>query len=156
MNKILLILFSAGLLMACNSGNNNMESEDLRSAEKSHNEQEKISEGLVLNNGAKWKADSITLFNVAILQNVISETKKESLEDYYQIATQLQSVLKKMVAECKMKGADHDALHQWLEPLLKRVNDLNKETSTDNAAANLNEIEKHLKLFAQYFELQGS
>ena len=112
--------------------------------------------GLGLNNGAKWKADSTTLFNVALLQNIISDTKKENLDDYHQIATQLQSGLNKMVAECKMKGADHDALHQWLEPLMEKVKELNNVTSTENAETNLSEIENHLNLFAQYFEEEGS
>ena len=80
--------------------------------------------------------------------------KRNLFHRSHQTAKELQSGLNKMVAECKMKGADHDALHQWLEPLMERLNDLNKETSTDNAAANLNEIDKHLKLFPQYFQVQ--
>lgn len=152
MKKIVTMLLVTGLLLACNSGNDNKGNTDSISTEENHQDHEKKSEGLILNNGAKWKADSTTLLNVALLENIVSAAKKESLENYIQTATQLQDGLNKMITECKMKGADHDALHQWLEPLMEKTRDLKKATSTENAAAIMSEIDKHLNLFAQYFE----
>jgi hypothetical protein len=57
-----------------------------------------------------------------------------------------------MVTECKMKGADHEALHQWLEPLMEKTRELKKVSNVENAATLLSEIGKQLALFPQYFE----
>lgn len=45
-------------------------------------------ESLELNNGVKWKADSMTMSNVAALKVIVSDTKKENLENYIQTAEQ--------------------------------------------------------------------
>lgn len=156
MKKILVILLTTGLLLACNSGSDNANGTTTATETENHQELAVQVHGLELNNGAKWEADSSTLFNVAIMQNIISGARKESLENFHQTAKELQSALNKMVAECKMKGAEHDALHLWIESMMEKVKELNNETSTENAAANLSEIDKHLKLFAQYFEEQSS
>ena len=66
--------------------------------------------------------------NVALLKVIVSGTKKENLENYIQTAEQLHDGLNKMINECKMKGADHDALHQWLEPLLKETKEMKNAT----------------------------
>lgn len=152
MKKILAVLLVTSFMMACNSGDDKEKAAATDPAAETQHEQEQKATGLVLNNGTKWKADSTTLLNVSLLQKIVSGAKKENLDNYTQTATLLQGGLNKMVNECKMKGADHDALHQWLEPLMEKTKDLKKATSTENAAATLNEIDQHLKLFAQYFE----
>ncbi|HEX6848421.1 MAG TPA: hypothetical protein VF144_15665, partial [Chitinophagaceae bacterium] len=58
----------------------------------------------------------------------------------------------KMISECKMKGPDHDALHKWLESLISEVSKLKRTTSEQEAAEIIKETDKHLKLYAQYFE----
>jgi len=105
----------------------------------------------VLNNGAKWKADSITVLNVSLMQSTISSAQKESPLDIRKTAALLQDGLNKMVTECKMKGPDHDALHHWLEPLLEKTKALKKATSIEQASVILSELEKQMNLFAQYF-----
>lgn len=106
--------------------------------------------GLSLHNGAKWKADARTLANISLLKTVVSDALKQPPVNYEQAAVGLQKGLDKMVAECSMKGPDHEALHQWLLPLVKKVNEL-KTSSGENAAIRLREIEKHIYLFDQYF-----
>ena len=107
---------------------------------------------LALNNGAKWKADSTTVLNVGIMQNIIAAAKKESLENYLQTAAGLQDGLNKMVVECKMKGADHEALHHWLEPLMEKTKALKNANNIENAGTIFGEIENQINLFPQYFE----
>ena len=104
------------------------------------------------NNGVKWKADSITMSNVALLKVIVSGTKQENLENYIQTAEQLQDGLNKMINECKMEGADHDALHQWLEPLLEETKEMKNATEVKIAQDKLKEIKERINLFAQYFE----
>ncbi|MCK9402101.1 MAG: hypothetical protein M0Q26_01750 [Chitinophagaceae bacterium] len=151
MKRALTMLLATGLLLACNSQNEKENSTTAEPATENHEHTEKAN-GLVLNNGAKWKADSTTLANAAGLQGIVSNAKKESLENYLQTASRLESGLSKMVNECKMNGADHDALHQWLEPLMQKTKELKKATASENAAAVLGDIEKQISLFAQYFE----
>ena len=90
--------------------------------------------------------------NVEILQNIIAAAKKESLENYLQTAAGLQDGLNKMVVECKMKGADHEALHHWLEPLIEKTKALKNANNIENAGTIFGEIENQINLFPQYFE----
>jgi hypothetical protein len=153
MKKVLLTLLATGFLLACNPGKKPSENNPSIQTGEDHQGQEKKPEGLVLNNGSKWKADSTTMLNVALLQNIVSKAKKESIENYEQTAVLLEDGLNKMVKECKMKGADHDALHKWLEPLMEKTNKLKKQSNVESAATLLSEIEKQVTLFPQYFEL---
>lgn len=150
MKKIIAILISSGLLLACHSKNESPAAAETATEAHGHDDH---STGLVLNNGARWKADSTTLVNAALLHSVVSNAAKENPDSYMQTATQLQDGLNKMLSECTMKGADHDALHQWLEPLMEKVKRLKKANSADAAAAILTEIEKQVNLFPQYFEI---
>ena len=51
-----------------------------------------------------------------------------------------------------MKRADHEALHNWLEPIMEKTKELKKENSIETARTIFGEIEKQLNLFPQYFE----
>lgn len=151
MKKILGILFLSSLLLACNSSADKEHSKEANAVTKDHEHVEKASE-LVLNNGVKWKADSTTLANAANLQTIIAAAKNESLDDYLQTSKALESAMNKMVTECKMQGADHDALHKWLEPLIEKTKELSKATAPENVEPILHELEIHVNLFPQYFE----
>lgn len=150
MKQILTILLSVSLLAACNSNDKKSTAES--ATVENHAYHDKITEGLVLNNGARWKADSTTVVNVGILQTIVSGAQKESLDNYTQKAKQLEDGLSKMISECTMKGADHDALHKWLEPLMEKTKDLKEASAVSKAADILHDIEKQVNLFPQYFE----
>lgn len=111
--------------------------------------------GLQLNNGAKWAADAPTNANVKNLQAILAtfgEGTDRSLSAHLNVAEQLQTGLNKMIKECKMKGADHDALHQWLEPLLGQVKQLKAATTETDAAALLQTILTQVSYYDQFFE----
>ncbi|HLF46007.1 MAG TPA: hypothetical protein VI548_06260 [Chitinophagaceae bacterium] len=152
MKKLLAILSVTGFLLACNPGNEKEKNAVTDPVTENHPEHAEKATGLILNNGAKWKADSTTWVNAANLQTIVSGAKKESPENYLQTSTRLLEGLDKMVKECKMQGADHDALHQWLMPLMEKTKNLKTVTSVENAATILLEIEKKVNLFPQYFE----
>jgi hypothetical protein len=152
MKKYLAILLAAGLLLACKAGNDKEKSSAAEPAGENHSEHAEKVSGLNLNNGAKWKADSTTLWNAGNLHAIITKAKQESPGNYLQTATQLQEGLNKMVKECKMQGPDHDALHQWLMPLLEKTKELQKAATAGEAGKILTEIEKQVNLFPQYFE----
>ncbi|MBI2274288.1 MAG: hypothetical protein HYU70_10870 [Bacteroidetes bacterium] len=143
-------LLGLSLLLACNAGENTVASGTASKIDTSQNLPATAVPGLSLNDGVKWKADAKTLANISLLKSVLADALKQNPVNYDLAATALQKGLDKMVAECSMKGPDHDALHQWLLPLMKKVNEL-KKTSDDKAAAMLREIETHIYLFDQYF-----
>ncbi len=151
MKKIWRILFVTSSLMACNEPGGHDSNATSEPAKEQHDHTEKVP-GMVLNSGAKWKADSTTMVNAVNLQTIIAAAKTESPADYLQTSTALQAGLNKMVSECKMQGADHDALHVWLEPLMEKTKELGKTTSTENAATILHELETQVNLFPHYFE----
>ncbi len=109
---------------------------------------------LSLNNGEKWKADESTNNNVASIEKMVvsfNDGKEKKLEDYKALHASLQSGVEKMVKECRMKGADHDALHLWLEPLMGMVKQLGDVTSAEEGAASVEKINNQVKLYPQYF-----
>lgn len=152
MKQILTILLATSLLLACNAGNEKEKITTTEPAAETIADHAEQATGLALNSGARWKADSTTLLNVALLQKIVSGTKKESLENHLKIAASLQDGLNKMVSECKMKGADHEALHHWLEPIMEKTKELKNANSIETARTIFGEIEKQLNLFPQYFE----
>ncbi len=151
MKKLLAILMVTAVLLACNSAAEKEKSTAADTLTNNHHDHEEAT-GLALNNGARWKADSITIANVSLLKETLSVAKKEKLEDYLQTASQLQEGLNKMLSECKMKGEDHNALHQWLVPLMEKVKVLKTATTVEDAAAISTAIEKQVNLFTEYFE----
>ena len=76
------MLLVTSLLLVCNSQNDKTGSTDSESSAEKLKEHEEKPEEVVLNNGAKWKADSTTLLNVALLKSIASGAKKESIENY--------------------------------------------------------------------------
>jgi len=154
MKKLLIILLLTGTLWACNNHNPSTNKETINVSEADH-QHEIISEKLVLNNGAKWKADSTTTNNVknllAIIEAFNSEADK-SLTSYKKTAADLQQGLDKMISECKMQGPDHEALHKWLEPMIEQVAKLKQATIETDAGKFLEAIHAQVNRYTQYFE----
>lgn len=143
-------LLVLSLLLACNTGENTVSSGTASIIDSTQNLPATAVTGLSLNKGVKWKADAKTLANVTLLKTAVADAVKQNPVDYSLTAAALQKRLDKMVAECSMKGPEHDALHQWLLPLVQKVNAF-KKASGENAAVLLREIETQIHLFDQYF-----
>ncbi len=110
---------------------------------------------LQLNNGVKWLSDSSTDQNVLQLQHSVAQFRKialPDLNDYHQAGKALQSDLQTLIKQCRMTGPEHDALHVWLEPLLVLVKNLNAAENTDRAGQEMDEIERRVNLYAEYFQ----
>jgi hypothetical protein len=153
MKKYIFILLGFGFLAACNNEVDHAEHKTSIEAPTpaAHNEETV----LALNDGKKWDSDETSNINVAALKKVLDEFDEKNattVKDYNVAATNLKGVLDTLIKECRMKGADHDALHAWLEPLMKDVNDLNKTTTEDEAKNLLDQIEERLNEYNKYFE----
>ena len=113
---------------------------------------------LVLNKGAKWKADSITHANVnklrATVENFNAGTDK-SMVAYQQTATDLRHGQDRLVRECKMTGSDHTALHKWLVPLMEEIARFSRSATQASSAQSLKAIHTQMELYAQYFEQEN-
>ena len=110
---------------------------------------------LALNNGQKWEADTPTNENVEAIRSIAQSFAVEphtAITDYHVLGSGLQKGLDKMILECKMSGPDHDALHQWLEPILKDVNELKKADTIASAEKIFHAINERLEMYTQYFE----
>ncbi len=94
--------------------------------------------------------------NVKNLQEIFKEFREEkepSLPACQNTQKDLQQGIDKMIRECKMTGADHEALHKWLEPLIAQVAQLKQVSTASAAAPALKAIEKQVEIYNQYFEL---
>ena len=159
MKKLLILFLCTSLLWACNDDNKSTEIKNAsehaeHDADSSH--QQKTGEhALALNNGKKWDGDESTNQNVEALKSIITpfgQKENRTMEDYSVLAADLQAGLDKMVKECRMKGADHDALHLWLEPLMKDVADLKNSKTVNEAAGLFTKINEQVNIYNSYFE----
>lgn len=147
---ILAIVFS--VFIACNSSDKkDDESHDTHMESDVHQDHESES-ALALNNGAKWKADASTNQNVEALKSILAANSPASLEEYHATGKELQTGINKMISECRMQGADHDALHLWLEPLMGMNKKLQAAGSAEEGAESLAMIQEQVNLYPQYFE----
>ena len=155
MKKILAILLLSTGFVACNNPETAETKEPATEVQAVQHEHAVGQTALQLNNGAKWKADNPTNENVKNLQAIVEKfnaAADHSLPAHKATATALQAGLSKMVNECKMQGADHDALHKWLEPLMKQVNEYKRAGSEEAAAKQIASIQTQLNHYNQYFE----
>jgi len=108
-----------------------------------------------LDNGTKWKADSVTNHNVANLRSIADNFKLKStpsVSNYQKLSADLNTGLNQMIKECKMTGADHDALHMWLQPILEENAELKNSNATKIAGTIFKSIDKRLDNYNNYFE----
>jgi hypothetical protein len=159
-SKSLLLAITIVLLSACNNQTKVGEAETVTAPEQSevntaaaHNEEH--AGALTLNKGEKWQADESTHLHVNNLKAKVEAFNKKENKDlnaYHAWAGELQQELEQLVKDCRMKGADHDALHQWLEPVLKDVAALQKATTIEDAKKQADQITASVQQFDQYFK----
>jgi len=116
MNKVILtaLIF---FILGCSSGSESNETKEELKTENSVSE----NHGLKLNDGKKWHLDEATRKNMAPIKSLTNDT---AVTDLHKLASDLQQHTDKLVSECTMKGADHEALHHWLEGWLADLKDL--------------------------------
>jgi len=149
MKKTLFILAFASFLFACNSDSGKKETIE------SEIHQGHDTSALSLNNGAKWKADSITNANVGKLKRMTDSFKINSfpaVAEYRLLGDDLSNGLNIMIQECKMTGPDHEALHHWLEPILSETKELKNTSDTAKGRTIFNSLDKNIDSYNTYFE----
>lgn len=150
MKKLFIPLFASFLLFACNNGNNKT-----TTAGQEEHEHTSADTALALNNGAKWKSDSITNHNVVMLKTVADNFRAKpfpSSTDYQLLGGDLAKSLDQLINQCKMSGPDHEALHKWLNPILKTTGVLKTITDTASGRAAFKSLDSRIDAFHDYFE----
>ncbi len=145
---LILLLGLHAILLSCKS--NTGETEGHQTA----NGAEHIAEpqGLILNNGVKWKSDQATMANVNAMKLIMDNSAPKNVEEFHMTADLLQTSVDKMISECRMGGADHDALHLWLEPLMEKTKELKTSESLDDLTLTHDWLADQVNLFYEYFE----
>lgn len=105
-----------------------------------------------LNNGAKWQADEATRKSVSAMMQIVTDTTYADAAKRQQLYTNLQAKIDKLVQECRMKGAEHDALHVWLEKVMKDLKELKEEEGDDEYRAAYAAVKTDVASFYQAFE----
>lgn len=149
MKKIFFVFTMCLIVFACNSDYSKKEP-----GESVTNEHQNAST-LTLNNGAKWKADSITNRNVARLKTATDNFRvnlSPTVEEYHLFGNDLSNGLNTMVQQCKMTGPDHEALHHWLEPILNETKQLKNVSDTVKGRSIFNSLDKNIDSYHTYFE----
>lgn len=149
MKRIIFGLLCSGFLFACNQNPD-------KADRHSHVDRTSVQQTqLTLNNGAKWKADSITNYNVIILKTITDNFKMKpfpSSNDYQILSGDLNNGVNQMIQQCKMTGPDHEALHHWLEPVLEKNKELKNISDTANARKIFLSINQRIDDYHNYFE----
>jgi hypothetical protein len=120
MKKILIVLLVT--TVSCTS----QESGKTKGKSTSHAQQH-TAVTVPLNNGDKWKADDATKQNVAVIAQIVNDNNYRAADKRKQLSAALQSQIDTLIKQCRMKGPEHDALHVWLERVLKDMKELKKE-----------------------------
>ena len=149
MKTNLFIILCVSILFSCNQNTKNTSSHD----EDAHSVTTDTS--MTLNNGAKWKADSITNHNVILLKvtaNMFRVAPFPSINNYQLLGNDLENDANTMLQQCKMTGVDHEALHKWLNPIINQTAQLKNITDTAEARKVFDMIDRRINTFQQYFE----
>ncbi len=145
MRKVYTILLGGLLIITSCSG-----SEDSDTTEGVEIERVDI-EGLALNNGEKWSANTETIEGVHNMMKLV-DNNFESNEDYQQLASDLGSEKSNIFDKCSMKGEAHDNLHSFLMPLIDKIDQLEESSEVDKSIEITNDIKIHLNEFDYFFE----
>jgi hypothetical protein len=104
------------------------------------------------NNGSKWQANAETNEGIEKMQELVKTHSTSSLKNYYQLASNLNTVKNKVVKECSMKGASHDNLHVWLLPLIDKIEALSEVKTMEDAEKLKHSIEENINAYSAYFK----
>lgn len=143
MKKLIVILTFA--ITACNS-QVNTEQQD----KETENGKKNAPAAVQLNNGSKWKADQTTKKNVAAMVELVNDSSYAYAINSGDLLSNLQSKIDTLVKQCRMQGEEHDALHVWLEKVLKDMKELKEEDDKHNET--YASLKKDIERFYSSFE----
>lgn len=149
MKQIKFLLACASLLIACNQSNDKT-GDNLQTGHEQHQDT-----SLSLNNGARWKTDTVTNQNVIRLKTTADMFRVQpfpSINNYQILGNDLSNDVDTLIQQCKMKGEEHEALHKWLEPILNLSGQLKNSTDTSAARQIFRSLDSRIDAYSNFFE----
>lgn len=143
MKQLLIIVLAA--FVSCN----NQQTAEQHGNKTASDKEDKVAT-VPSNSGAKWKADEATKKNVSAMVQVVSDSTYADAGKRKQLYATLKAKIDTLVKECSMKGAEHDALHVWLENVLEGLKELKEED--DEYSEAYAALKKDISNFYQSFE----
>ena len=157
--RSLIMLFLVTVFFACNNAPE--KTEKVPGTNATEKPEEHANEGhdehtspLALNNNAKWQTDESTRTHALKLNadaDAFTTKANADVAAYHAFAGEMQKELEALISDCKMQGPTHEALHLWLEPVLKDVNGLKKTTTIEDGKHAVEKFTDDVKKFNQYF-----
>ena len=112
-----------------------------------------VIDGLELNNGEKWKANPETTEGINNMISLVENMSEQpTVEDYHNLGLALEKEKKYILNQCTMNGVAHDNLHQYLMPLIRRINGVKEVESIEKGNKIYSYIKNHLNAYSDYFE----
>jgi hypothetical protein len=156
--KNVLPLIFVVVFFGCNNANNETnKTEDTiikESHEQASHHDEEHADTIALNKSAKWQTDESTRKHAAKLiaeTNAFNTKGNADVSSYHAFAGDMQKELNGLISDCKVQGQNHEALHLWLEPVLKDVSDLKKINVADEGKHATEKLTNDINKVNQYF-----
>ena len=152
MNKLFYLLI---ILVVSLYGCNNTAEQEVSDTKESipHTEHEHDeTKDIALDNGEKWVVDAEMMIHIRNMEKDIEAFKTSEEKNYNVLASQLESNIELLTSNCTMEGQAHDELHKWLIPYIETVEAFSESTKDNEAAEQLEYIEKYFVTFNQYFK----
>jgi hypothetical protein len=108
------------------------------------------SEGIILNDGQKWKVVPDML---QIIQNMEEDIASYSdTTGFDNLSESLAKNIDSLTSNCTMTGQAHDELHKWLLPFIDLVNESKEAKTVTDQTELLVRLKASYELFNTYFE----
>ncbi|MBS1645502.1 MAG: hypothetical protein JST36_10735 [Bacteroidetes bacterium] len=110
---------------------------------------------LHLNQGQKWQTDNNTKLHANKLGGLIQafdNSGDTKLPAFCNLSEAINNELNNLISDCKMEGPEHDALHLWLDPVLRDAEQLKNATTDQEAAMALAKLRADVQKFNQFFK----
>lgn len=148
-SAIAILLFPL-IFLACNS--NKRESAAAITVEL-HPEEELLAweKEMELDRGSRWIANRETTAGIKRMSTIIENSSSSTVDEYKELGDSLISEINILISKCTMKGASHDNLHIFLEPLVIKAAQLEQTFSKEEGARLISELEQHLQAYRKYF-----
>lgn len=104
-----------------------------------------------LDNGDQWHANSETTEGITNMLQLVKEFRSESVENYRELGEALANEKDELIQKCTMKGASHDNLHVYLQPLISKIAELEQVQTPAEGQRLVAEINNHLNAYHRYF-----
>jgi hypothetical protein len=105
-----------------------------------------------LDNGKKWEANKETNIGVEKMLDIIKERDPKTVNDYHEMASQLNDHKNYVVKECTMTGPSHDNLHVFLHPLIEKIDALGKVETVKEGSEIVESVRENLDAYYNYFK----